>query len=184
MKTFLKIVLAVVILVFVIISFKQKSREQTTQVEYSESRTVNTDIVETQTQRMMNVNSMAEGMMSDAETSSNIQSSSSGQSLSQNQQDREETLHLIVTGTYGINPGKYFGCVNRENFQDLVKLASQTDTRKFDKLMKKGLANGDCTYFERNEKVVLNEIGSDKKEIRVNRFGESQSYWTSVDAIK
>ncbi|MBN2842328.1 MAG: hypothetical protein JXM68_04515, partial [Sedimentisphaerales bacterium] len=61
-KTFLKILLGVALFVFAIIALKRTTGEREVQAAYTQSSRVKADIVETNTQRMMNVNAQASGL--------------------------------------------------------------------------------------------------------------------------
>ena len=183
MKTILKIALALAIGAFIFFSVRWKSKEQETQVAYTQSHSISTDIVETQTQRMMEVNAQTAGLMSGGETAS-PSSGSSSSGYTPTRSSYEDEPILVVTGTYIVKTGKFFGCTQRKDYDNLMKLASQPDTRKFDKLMEKGIASEEYTYFTKGDAVVLEEIYAGKTAVRVSRFGKNKSYWTSINAIK
>jgi|GEM_PF-6832720 len=179
-KTFLKILLGVALFAFAIIALKWKTGERDVQVAYTQSSRVKTDIVETNTQRMMNVNAQASGLMAGAEQStaqtSLVPVRSSGSD--------DDGVNLFVTGTYRVKTGRYFAAADRDVYNQLVKLSAQTDTRKYEKYLNKGLDNGSIIFLDQGQSVVLNEVSSDQKTIQVSLFGESKAWWTGVSCIK
>jgi hypothetical protein len=183
LKTVLKIILALAIFGFVVVSIIRKTGEKETQIALTHSQShVNTDIVDNQTQRMLDVNNQAAGLLNGGPSNSTTKSNTNYTPYVSGSDN--EFLHLIVTGSYTINPGRYFGCSNQDLFRELLKYSARTDARKFDKLMQKGLSNGDCTWFETSEIVILEELSGENSAARVSRSGDNRSWWTEVSAIK
>ena len=164
------------------IEFNWKKKETTTQVESTQTKDIHTDIVDTQTNRMMSANAQAGGLVATGKVatqdintnSSNYIPSSSG----------PETIELKLNRTYSIKQGEYFGCDSKDLLHRLVRYNSSGDTKRFDKLMNKTLASGKCAYFRYSEAVRLEEISSDNKDVRVNRYSEDKLYWTLIEAIR
>ena len=177
-KTFLKIVLGVVIIIFVVFAFKWKSGEHATQAQYVESHKVNTDIVESNTRRMMIANAQAEFMMS--------QENEVAPGLGQTQSSTEENsqIQLYVSRTYFIKSGDYFGCTQKDALTKLLKFSASGETARFNKLWDKMTKDNDCTVFKQKEPVIAAEISPDNSMVKVSRPGEDKTWWTTAAALR
>jgi hypothetical protein len=185
MKVILFIALAAVITVFVLFSFNWKSKEQTTQVEYTKTSKVQTDIVDRQTDRMMSANAQAGDMVAtgvkpvlDASREPSAYIPSGAAPV----ETEEEPLK--ISWTYSVKAGDYFGCESPLLLRRLVKYVQAYDDTRFKKLMDKSMAAGTAVYFRRGEAVRVEEINAGAKEVRVSRYGDSKSYWTVFESIR
>lgn len=83
-----------------------------------------------------------------------------------------------------ISGDHWFGCIDREYFDKLVRYAVQDDEEAFTKALTVGLVSGVCTAFENGEVVYISDTAIFSGVIKVRRKGETTEYWTNMEAVK
>lgn len=83
--------------------------------------------------------------------------------------------------TYTITGDTYFGCTEKKDFNDVVKLLSQGDQEAFQQALGFGISMGVCTIFKKGETVYTVQPGF--ASVKVRRKGEVAEYWTFMEAI-
>jgi len=77
-----------------------------------------------------------------------------------------------------------FGCSDREYFDKLVGYAVQKDTDAFSKGLAAGILAGTCTMFKAGESVYITDTAIFSGLVEVRRRGETQEYWTNLEAVQ
>jgi hypothetical protein len=180
-KTILKIILGISIFVFVVISLNWRSKEKEVMIEHSTKTKVSTEIVDVNTQRMMNANSQSENVLPSGDTSPTGNTSYVPPRPSSS---TNTIASLIIKGTYTIKKETSFGCKEVSLLEDMIKYSSLPDKRKLEKSLNKGISNGDCISLETGDKVILEELAAGKTIARVRKAGESELWWISIETIK
>jgi tetratricopeptide (TPR) repeat protein len=83
-----------------------------------------------------------------------------------------------------ISGDNWFGCTNRDYFNKLVGYSVQRDEAAFTNALIAGLHNGTCTMFKNGEVVYIADTAIFSGGVKVRRKGETQEYWTNLEAIK
>lgn len=83
-----------------------------------------------------------------------------------------------ITGDY------WFGCVDREYFDNLVGYIVEEDKEAFTKAMAAGLLTGECTTFKNGEVVYISDTSIFSGIIKVRRKGDTKKYCTYIEAVK
>jgi hypothetical protein len=78
----------------------------------------------------------------------------------------------------------YFGCKDRSQFEKIGSYASNHDQQAFTRAVDEGLIDGSCVAFTNNEIVYLTDTALFSGLIKVRPQGETQEYWTNVEAAK
>ncbi len=86
--------------------------------------------------------------------------------------------------TYQISGDHWFGCTSREYFSKLGDLAVSGDEEAYRQALIIGLTAGTCTTFKAGEVVYLIDAGLFSGVAKVRRAGETQEYWTNMEAVK
>jgi len=77
----------------------------------------------------------------------------------------------------------FFGCVSKEYEKSLVGYAVENDREAYRSALQAGIFAGTCTVFKKGEVVYLEDV-SLPGLIRVRRKGQTQAYWTIIEAVK
>jgi hypothetical protein len=83
-----------------------------------------------------------------------------------------------------ISGDNWFGCTARDYFEKLVGYAVQKDNEAFAKALTTGLLSGTCTRFKNGEVVYIANTALFSGLVKVRRKGETQEYWTNIEAVK
>jgi len=77
-----------------------------------------------------------------------------------------------------------FGCSDREYFDKLIGYAVQKDNDAFSQGLASGILAGSCTMFKAGESVYLTDTAILSGLVEVRRKGETQEYWTNLEAVE
>lgn len=77
----------------------------------------------------------------------------------------------------------FFGCTDKDYFEQVATYALQGDRQAFSNALAAGLVSGTCTKFEKDEPVYVVGSGLFSGLMRVRRPGESSEYWTVIEAV-
>lgn len=84
----------------------------------------------------------------------------------------------IITGQY------YTGCQDKKYEETLINYAVNHDIEAFKKGLAIGIYHGNCTAFKQGETVYVTETSVLSGMVKIRRKGQSQEYWTIIEAIK
>jgi hypothetical protein len=76
-----------------------------------------------------------------------------------------------------------FGCSDREYFERLVGYAVQKDNQAFSQGLAAGLLAGTCTMLKAGESVYITDTAIFSGLVEVRRKGETQEFWTNLEAV-
>ena len=82
---------------------------------------------------------------------------------------------------YHITKDNQFGDASKEDLQTIIQYARDGDTALVQKALDEGYLTGTITYFKNGEPIDVEEHGDGL--IKVRRPGETQTYWTIIQAI-
>ena len=91
---------------------------------------------------------------------------------------------LRVSGQYTIVDDGCFGCVSREDRNDLIQYLIQNDEQAFSNELAVLTLYGKATVFKKGEVVFLMDTKIFSGLVQVRREGETTKYWTNIEAIK
>lgn len=77
-----------------------------------------------------------------------------------------------------------FGCSDRDYFEKLVSYAVQKDNEAFSQGLAAGILAGACTMFKTGEAVYITDTAIFSGLVEVRRKGETQEYWTNLEAVR
>ena len=77
-----------------------------------------------------------------------------------------------------------FGCSDRDYFDKLVGYAVQKDNDAFSQGLAAGILAGTCTMFKVGESVYITDTAIFSGLVEVRRKGETQEYWTNLEAVR
>jgi hypothetical protein len=80
--------------------------------------------------------------------------------------------------------GEWYGCVSRDQFEKLTRYAVQKDAEAFKRGLAGGIFEGTCVMFTDSEAVVVVESAMLSGMLKVRRAGQTEEYWTNVEAVK
>ena len=83
-----------------------------------------------------------------------------------------------------ISGDNWYACTDRDYFEKLVRYAVQKDNQAFAKALTTGLLVGTCTAFKNGEVVYIADTAIFSGLVKVRRKGETQEYWTNIEAVK
>ncbi len=86
--------------------------------------------------------------------------------------------------THRISGDNWFGCTSREYFSKLGDLAVSGDEEAYRQALIIALTAGTCTTFQTGEIIYLIDAGLFSGVAEVRRAGETQEYWTNMEAVK
>ncbi|TMD06890.1 MAG: hypothetical protein E6J01_06780 [Chloroflexi bacterium] len=109
-----------------------------------------------------------------------IGSTDSGSGSRQNRSDRPATS---TDGPKHISGSQWFGCSDREYFEKLVGYAVDKDNEAFKRGLAAGVVAGNCTLFKNGEAVYTVDTAIFSGLVKVRRRGETQEYWTNLEAV-
>jgi hypothetical protein len=108
----------------------------------------------------------------------------STESGSNRESGKPSTPSVSSGGDERISGENWFGCADRNYFEKLVGYAAQKDTEAFASALTAGLLAGTCTSFKNGEVVYTTDTAIFSGLIKVRRRGETQEYWTNMEAVK
>lgn len=81
-----------------------------------------------------------------------------------------------------ISGDTYYGCTNKKDYEDIVRLHADGDTEAAKQLLAFGMTMGACTIFKQGEPVFTVKPGI--LTVQVRRKGDPTAYWTAIEAIR
>lgn len=78
----------------------------------------------------------------------------------------------------------WFGCSDREQFEKLVGYQVDRDRDAFMAGLTSGVISGSCVMFKDGERVFMTDTAMFSGPVRVRRQGETQEFWTNIEAVK
>jgi hypothetical protein len=78
----------------------------------------------------------------------------------------------------------WFGCSDRDYFEQIIRYAVDQDTEAFTEAIADGILAGNCTLFENGEPVYLIDTAILSGLVKIRRQGETQEFWTNIEAVK
>ncbi|MBS1766023.1 MAG: hypothetical protein JST05_01280 [Acidobacteria bacterium] len=78
----------------------------------------------------------------------------------------------------------WFGCRDRDDLSKLISYAAQGDREAFSRGLAEGVADGQCTVFKDGEEVVLTDTAIFSGLVKVRRVGDTEEWWTNIEAVK
>jgi len=119
------------------------------------------------------------GLVYNSFSNRSTQSSQSSQPNQSNQSDQS-----YKPGIHRISGNNWFGCTDREYFKEIVGYAVDQDNQAFQQALAAGIYSGICILFNNGETVYLTDTAIFSGLVRIRRQGETQEYWTNIEAIK
>lgn len=83
-----------------------------------------------------------------------------------------------------ISGDHWFGSTDRDYFSKLVEYAVQGDSEAFEEALTADLLVGTCTTFKNGEVIYITDTAIFSGLVKVRRKGETQEYWTNIEAVK
>lgn len=80
--------------------------------------------------------------------------------------------------------GSRFGCTDRAYFEKIIGYAVQNDKSAFSQAIAAGILAGTCTMFKDGEEVYLADTAIFSGLVKVRRKGQTEEYWTNLEAVK
>jgi len=109
-----------------------------------------------------------------------IGSTDSGSGNRQESSDRPATSG---DNTKRISGSQWFGCSDREYFEKLIGYAVDKDNEAFKRALAAGVVADNCTLFKNGEAVYTVDTAVFSGLVKVRRKGETQEYWTNLEAV-
>lgn len=81
-----------------------------------------------------------------------------------------------------ISGDTFYGCTNKKDYEDVVRLHAEGDTEAAKQLLAFGMTMGACTIFKEGEPVFTVKAGI--LTVQIRRKGDPTSYWTAIEAIR
>ncbi len=98
-------------------------------------------------------------------------------------QDRAGRPATSGDDTKRISGSQWFGCSDREYFEKLIGYAVDKDNEAFKRALAAGVVAGNCTLFKNGEAVYTVDTAIFSGLVKVRRKGETQEYWTNLEAV-
>ena len=95
-----------------------------------------------------------------------------------------KTESVQAPGQTRIAGSNWFGSTSREYFKKLVEYEVQKDERAFSEALAAGVLTNTCTIFKDGEIVYITDTMLLSGMAKVRRRGDTQEYWTNVEAVK
>jgi hypothetical protein len=89
----------------------------------------------------------------------------------------------VAKETHYIQGESYIGCIDQDEYKELIGYAVDKDEAAFEKALYAGLLAGTMTMFEEGEPVYLEDTSIWSGLVQVRRPGETEKYWTAMEAI-
>lgn len=93
-------------------------------------------------------------------------------------------LAFATPGIHSVAGGSWIGCVSKDVHSKLTSYSVAGDKAAFRKAAVKALQNGDCTMLSTGESVQLTDTSVFSGMVKVRRVGDTDEYWTNIEAIK
>ncbi|MDP9990411.1 hypothetical protein J2W28_000206 [Variovorax boronicumulans] len=75
------------------------------------------------------------------------------------------------------------GCVNREVYDQLTKIAVQGDSEAFTRALGGSIITGQCVIFKRGDLVFIDDTAMFSGLVRLRPKGQVLAYWTAMETI-
>ena len=86
-------------------------------------------------------------------------------------------------GSRVINRASATGCVSRELYEQLTKIAVQGDSEAFTRLLRGSVVAGQCVIFTRGTVVFIEDTAIFSGLVQVRPKGQVRSYWTAIESV-
>ncbi len=86
-------------------------------------------------------------------------------------------------GTHVVSRNSQPGCVSREVYEQLTKIAVQGDSEAFTRALGGSIITGQCLIFKRGDEVFLDDTAIFSGLVRLRPRGQIRAYWTAAEAI-
>jgi hypothetical protein len=94
------------------------------------------------------------------------------------------TVAVATNEDKRISGDSRFGCSDRDYFEKLVGYAVQNDKQAFSNALAAGILAGTCTMFRDGDEVYVADTAIMSGLIKVRRKGQTEEYWTNLEAVK
>lgn len=88
------------------------------------------------------------------------------------------------TGERRISGDSWYGCQDRDYHSRLTQYAVQKDSEAFKRALATGLLTGQCTAFKAGETVYVADTAIFSGLVKVLRRGQTEEFWTNIEAVK
>ena len=85
--------------------------------------------------------------------------------------------------TISYESSSWFGCSDREYFDQIVKYIVDDDKQAAEQALNAGILYGECTIFFSGEQVYLTDTAIFSGLVKIRRKGETQDFWTYAEAV-
>jgi len=177
-KFLLAALLVIAIGVFVLYSIKFNNKERESLIELQSRRNQESDRYVSKAWQTKQANPQADRLLNNLQSEAGMPSS--GQSSGSTTQQQTSETHSKI---YYVNIGQHYGCVDQSTLHKLLRYYNKGDTKKYDALLQKGLAEGNIVTFKPGEQVLLQETDPVTGEVRIGKTAITQSYWTPYATI-
>lgn len=92
-------------------------------------------------------------------------------------------LPVVAAEVHHIKSDNYIGCIEKDEYSRLVKLAASGDTEAFGKAVAQDVMLGTAIIFQKGQSVYLEDTAMWEGMIKVRLQGEATGYWTAMEAI-
>ena len=82
-----------------------------------------------------------------------------------------------------INGNDRIGCISEDNYKELLGYAVEEDMQAFSRALLAAQLRGQCVVFAAGEAVYLTDTAIFSGLIQVRRQGDTNKYWTAVEAV-
>lgn len=86
-------------------------------------------------------------------------------------------------GSHIVSRASSAGCVSKEAYEQLTKIAVQGDKEAFSRALAAGVLSGQCTIFSRGAVVFIDDTAIFSGLVRLRPQGQVQAYWTAMETI-
>jgi len=89
-----------------------------------------------------------------------------------------------TSSVWKISGDSWFGCSNREDFEKITGYAVDNDAQAFQQALAAGIYSGSCTFLKNGQVVYITDTAIFSGLIKVRLQGETQEFWTNLEAVK
>ena len=75
------------------------------------------------------------------------------------------------------------GCINRDVYDQLTKIAVQGDSEAFTRALGGSIITGQCIVFKRGDVVFVDDTALFSGLVRLRPQGQIRTYWTAMETI-
>lgn len=83
-----------------------------------------------------------------------------------------------------ISGDSWFGCVSKDQHGRLTSMAVSGDREAFKKGLGRAVLSGECVLFRSGQGVYLQDTSLFSGLVQVRPAGDSEAYWTNLEAVK